>query len=403
MSQTLFTNATIATLAQESGYGLLEAGALLVRGDRIAWVGAMADLPEIVDARIVDCRQRLLTPGLIDCHTHLVYAGDRAAEFERRLEGESYADIAADGGGIAATVAATRAAADAELLAAARQRVEALLSEGVTTLEIKSGYGLDRDSEIKMLRVAAELGREFDVNVIKTFLGAHALAPEFEGRADDYIALVCDEMLPAAHAEGLVDAVDVFIESIAFTPAQAERVFKRARELGLPIKAHAEQLSNFGGAVMAAGLGALSVDHLEYLQADDVVSLARNGTVAVLLPGAFYVLGETQLPPIDALRAQRVPIALASDANPGSSPVHSLLLIMNMACTLFRMTPAEALRGVTVNAARALGIEANLGTLEAGKQADIVLWDVHNPAMLSYRVGVNPREAVMRAGEWRLA
>ena len=402
MSRTLLFNARIATLAGDSGYGLLQRGALLVDGDRIAWVGDMENCPDAGDAQVHDMSQRLLTPGLIDCHTHLVYAGDRADEFERRLEGKSYTEIAAAGGGIAATVAATRDASDAELLAAAGYRLRALLLEGVTTLEIKSGYGLDRDSEIKMLRVARQLGREYNVDVVTTFLGAHALPPGFDGSADDYIDLVCDQMLPAAHAEGLVDAVDVFIESIAFSPAQAARVFARARELNLPVKAHAEQLSHLGGAVVAAEYGALSVDHLEYLAPEDVPALAASGSVAVLLPGAFYVLRETRLPPLAALRASRVPIALASDANPGSSPVHSLLLIMNMACTLFGMTPSEALRGVTVNAARALGIEHRVGTLQAGKQADLVLWGVENPAMLSYRLGINPRAAVMRAGQWRV-
>jgi imidazolonepropionase len=338
---------------------------------------------------------------LIDCHTHLVYSGDRADEFEARLEGASYAEIAARGGGILSTVAATRAASEEQLFAESLPRLEALLDEGVTTLEIKSGYGLETGNEIKMLRVAARLGRELGIDLQKTFLGAHALPPEYQDRADDYIALVCDQMLPRAQAEGLIDAVDVFIESIAFSRAQGERVLVRARELGLPIKAHVEQLSDLGGAAMAAGHGALSVDHLEYLAAGDVAALASGGSVAVLLPGAFYVLRETRLPPVEALRAEGVPIALATDANPGSSPLHSLLLILNMACTLFRMTPAEALRGVTKNAARALGMGDEIGSLEIGKRADLVLWDVQRPAMLSYRVGVNPCAAVMRAGVWR--
>jgi imidazolonepropionase len=391
----------LACLDGDSGYGLRPRSALLVEDGRIAWIGNSADCPANEGAETVDCRQRLVTPGLIDCHTHLVYGGDRAAEFEQRLEGASYADIAAAGGGIVSTVRATREAGEDDLFAAAQPRIEALLAEGVTTLEIKSGYGLDRDSEIRMLRVAAALEREFGVRIQKTFLGAHALPPEFDGSADDYIALVCDDMLPAAHALGLVDAVDVFIESIAFSREQGERVLARAAELGLPVKAHAEQLSNLGGAVMAARRGALSVDHLEYLDAADAVELASNGTVAVLLPGAFYVLRETRLPPIDALRANRVAMAIASDANPGSSPVHSLLLIMNLACTLFRMTPSEALRGVTINAARALGLESTIGSLEVGKQADLVLWDTDNPAILSYRIGVNPVAAVMQGGRWR--
>ena len=401
MSQTLFINATIATFAGESGYGLRENAALLVDGDRIDWIGDMGERPAAGGAEVIDCARRLLTPGLIDCHTHLVYGGDRADEFEQRLEGASYAEIAARGGGIASTVKATRSASETELFDAALPRVKALMDEGVTTIEIKSGYGLDSDNEIKMLRVAARLGDTLGLRVQKTFLGAHALAPEFAGRADDYVTLVCDEMLPRAQAEGLVDAVDVFIESIAFSRDQGERVLARAQELGLPLKAHVEQLSNMGSALMAAARGALSVDHLEYLDAADAARLADSGAVAVLLPGAFYVLREKQLPPIDALREQGVPMALASDANPGSSPVHSLLLIMNLACTLFRLTPAEALRGVTANAARALGMQREIGSLEPGKLADIVLWQVERPAMLSYRIGINPCVAVMQGGRWR--
>ncbi len=401
MSQTLFTNATLACVDGDSGYGLRDNSALLVEADQITWLGPMAERPMAPGAEIVDCQQRLLTPGLIDCHTHLVYGGDRADEFERRLEGASYAEIAAAGGGIVSTVNATRAASSDELLEQALPRARQLMSEGVTTLEVKSGYGLDCNNEIKILRVADMLEAELGLRVQKTFLGAHALPPEFDGRSDDYIALVCDEMLPQAHAEGLVDAVDVFIESIAFSVAQGERVLACAQELGLPTKAHVEQLSDLGGAAMAAAHGALSVDHLEYLSKDDVAIIAQNKSVAVLLPGAFYVLREQQLPPIAALREQRVPIALASDANPGSSPVHSLLLIMNMACTLFRLTPAEALRGVTLNAARALGMASRIGSLESGKQADIVIWDVDRPSLLSYRVGMNPCLAVMQAGKWR--
>jgi imidazolonepropionase len=401
MSQTLFTNATLACLDGESGYGLRDNAALLVEADKIAWLGPMSECPDIVGAEIVDCHQRLLTPGLIDCHTHLVYGGDRADEFEQRLEGASYAEIAAAGGGIVSTVNATRAASSDELFEQALPRARQLMSEGVTTIEVKSGYGLDSANEIKMLRVAGRLETELGLRVQKTFLGAHALPPEYQGRSDDYISLVCDEMLPAAHAQGLVDAVDVFIESIGFSVEQGERVLDSARQLGLPIKAHVEQLSDLGGAVMAAERGALSVDHIEYLSVGDVSRLAQTGVVAVLLPGAFYVLREQQLPPLAALREQRVPIALASDANPGSSPVHSLLLIMNMACTLFRMTPAEALRGITVNAARALGMAQDIGSLEVGKQADIVLWDVERPALLSYRLGMNPCLAVMQAGKWR--
>lgn len=401
MSQTLFTNATLACIDGDTGYGLRDDFSLLVKDDQIAWLGPMAERPMTSDAEIVDCAHRLLTPGLIDCHTHLVYGGDRADEFERRLEGASYAEIASSGGGIVSTVNATRAASSDELFEQALPRLRQLMSEGVTTLEIKSGYGLDCDNEIKMLRVAGQLEIELGLRIQKTFLGAHALPPEFEGRSDDYISLVCDEMLPRAYAEGLVDAVDVFVESIAFSVAQGERVLVRAQELGLPVKAHVEQLSDLGGAVMAAARGALSVDHLEYLNNDDVARLAQAKSVAVLLPGAFYFLREQQLPPITALREQGVSIALASDANPGSSPVHSLLLIMNMACTLFRLTPAEALRGVTLNAARALGMAQQIGSLETGKQADIVIWDVDRPSLLSYRVGMNPCRAVMQAGKWR--
>ncbi len=401
MSQTLFVNATLATMRGESGYGLQQQAELLVDGDRITWIGNTGEQAPQNTAQVIDCNNRLLTPGLIDCHTHLVYAGDRADEFELRLEGASYAEIAARGGGIVSTVNSTRAASEEALFTETVPRIRALLDEGVTTLEIKSGYGLDVNNEIKMLRVAAKLETEFGLRIQKTFLGAHALPPEYEGRADDYIDLVCKEILPRAHAEGLVDAVDVFIESIAFDLEQGERVLASAQNLGLPVKAHVEQLSDLGGAVMAARRGALSVDHIEFLDAADVAAVAGGGSVAVLLPGAFYVLRETQLPPITALREQRVPIALATDANPGSSPLHSLLLIMNMACTLFRLTPAEALRGVTLNAAKALGLDREIGSLEVGKQADIVLWDAERPSMLSYRVGVNPCAAVMQAGRWR--
>jgi imidazolonepropionase len=401
MPQTLFINATIACLDSESGYGLREHSALLVEAGKIAWLGTMQEQPAVSDADVIDCAGRLLTPGLIDCHSHLVYGGDRADEFEMRLEGASYAEIAQRGGGIISTVNATRAASEDELFAQALPRLNSLLDEGVTTIEIKSGYGLDSDNEIKMLRVARQLENEFQVRVQNTFLGAHALPPEYAGRADDYIELLCDEMLPRAHAEGLVDAVDVFIESIAFSLEQGKQVFACAQALGLPIKAHVEQLSDLGGATMAAARGALSVDHIEYLAAADVARLAQSDTVAVLLPGAFYVLRETQLPPLAALREHQVPIALASDANPGSSPVTSLLLIMNMACTLFRLTPAEALRGVTINAARALGLQTEIGSIEVGKQADIVLWNVTKPSMLSYQIGINPCAAVMQAGSWR--
>jgi imidazolonepropionase len=401
MSQTLLTNATLACVDGAAGYGLRADAALLVDGDRIAWIGSMAECPATAGAEVHDCAGKLVTPGLIDCHTHLVYGGDRADEFELRLEGASYAEIAARGGGIVSTVSATRAASVEQLYLQALPRVRQLMSEGATTIEIKSGYGLDTANEIKMLRVAAMLEDELGVRVHKTFLGAHALPAEYAERADDYITLVCEEMLPAAHAEGLVDAVDVFIESIAFSLEQGERVLACAQHLGLPIKAHVEQLSDLGGAVMAARCGALSVDHIEFLAPEDVTVLAKHKCVAVLLPGAFYVLREQQLPPLAALREHGVAMALATDSNPGSSPIHSLLLVMNMACTLFRMTPAEALRGITINGARALGIAQQTGSLEVGKLADLVIWDVDRPALLSYRIGMNPCTAVMQAGEWR--
>ncbi len=402
MAKTLLINATLACMDDASaGYGLRPDAALLVDGARIQWLGPMSGRPAAPEAEVFDCAGRLVTPGLIDCHTHLVYSGDRADEFEQRLEGASYAEIAASGGGILSTVNATRAASEQQLFEQALPRARQLMSEGVTTIEIKSGYGLDTDNEIKMLRVAAMLERELGLRVQKTFLGAHALPPEYTGQADDYIDLVCTQMLPAAHAEGLVDAVDVFIESIAFNLEQGMRVFKCAQQLGLPVKAHVEQLSNMGGAVMAAQSGALSVDHLEYLPATDVEVLAQNDCVAVLLPGAFYVLREQQLPPLAALREHGVAMALATDLNPGSSPLHSLLLTMNMACTLFRMTPSETLRGVTLNGARALGLAQRIGSLEPGKLADLVVWDVDRPAMLSYRIGMNPCAAVMQGGTWR--
>jgi len=407
MSQTLLTNATLACMDGASGYGLRQNAALLVDAERIAWIGSTRDCPvssssgAASDVEVFDCAGKLVTPGLIDCHTHLVYGGDRADEFEMRLEGASYAEIAQSGGGIVSTVNATRAASVEQLFEQARPRALQLMSEGLTTLEIKSGYGLDTANEIKMLRVAAMLESELGLRVLKTFLGAHALPPEYAGRSDDYINMVCDEMLPAAQAEGLVDAVDVFIESIAFSVEQGERVFAAAQQLGLPIKAHVEQLSDLGGAVMAAKHGALSVDHIEYLDAKDVELLAQNNCTAVLLPGAFYVLREQHKPPLSALREHEVAIALASDSNPGSSPLHSLLLTMNMACTLFGMTPAEALRGITINAASALGLGQHIGSLEPGKQADLVVWDIDRPALLSYRIGMNPCVAVMQAGQWR--
>lgn len=371
-------------------YGAIEAAALGIRDGRIAWLGPRRDLPASArDAsrEVHDLAGRWVTPGLIDCHTHLVYAGHRAGEFERRLQGASYEEIARAGGGIRSTVAHTRAASEDQLAVESRPRLLALRGEGVTTVEIKSGYGLDRESECKMLRVATRLGAEHDVTVQRTFLGAHALPEAFAGRPDEYITQICEEMLPAAHAEGRVDAVDAFCENIGFDRDQVRRVFEAARALGLPVKLHAEQLSDQKGAVLAAEFQALSADHLEYLGPDGVQAMAEAGTAAVLLPGAYYFLRETRLPPIQALRDHRIPIALATDSNPGSSPVTSPLLMMSMGCTLFRLTPEECLAGFTRNAARALGMQAEIGTLEVGKRADLAVWNVDEPAELAYHIG----------------
>jgi len=394
---TLWRNARFATLTGARGWGLVERGSLLTEGETIAWVGAEADLPAAthVDAEI-DLGGALVTPGLVDCHTHLVYAGQRATEFEQRLEGASYEDIARAGGGIRSTVAATRAASDETLFASARRRALALMSEGVTTLEIKSGYGLSAEHEARCLRIARELGETLPLTVRTTCLSAHALPPEYAGRADDYIDAVC-AWLPGLHAEGLVDAVDAFCERIAFTPAQTRRVFELARALGLPVKLHAEQLSDSGGAVLAAEFGALSCEHLEHVSDAGIAAMARAGSVAVLLPGAFYFLRETKLPPVAALRAAGVPIAIATDHNPGSSPTLSPLLMLSMACTLFRLTPEEALRGMTVNGARALGL-ADRGTLVAGARADFAAWSVEHPNELAYGFGGNPCLRVVSGG-----
>lgn len=368
---------------------VVDDGAVAIAGEHVAWCGASGEIPETCKGwDAVDLEGRLVTPGLIDCHTHIVHGGDRSHEFEMRLEGASYEEIARAGGGILSTVAATRAASEDDLLATALPRIDALIGEGVTALEIKSGYGLDVATELKMLRVARKIGEVRPVRVRTSFLGAHAVPPEFAGRVRDYLAEVCLPALDAAAAEGLVDAVDGFCEGIAFSPGEIAAVFDRAKTLGLPVKLHAEQLSNLGGAKLAAHYGALSVDHLEYLDEEGVKAMAGAKSMAVLLPGAFYTLRETRVPPIGLFREYGVPIAVATDCNPGSSPLASLLLAMNMACTLFRMTPAEALAGTTVNAARALGL-TDCGTIAPGMRADLAVWNAGHPAELSYRIGFN--------------
>ena len=394
----LYTNVHLATLVD--GYGELRDGAIAVKDGSIAWLGRRADAPHSA-AQVHDGAGCWLTPGLIDCHTHIVHAGNRSDEFEARLNGAGYEEIARRGGGIMSTVRATRAAAEDELMRQSAARVASLLAEGVTTIEIKSGYGLDLESEAKMLRVARRIGSELPVRVATTFLGAHALPPEFAGRADDYIGEVCERMLPALVAEGLVDAVDAFCERIGFSHAQTERVFAAAAAHGIPVKLHAEQLSDQRGAQLVARFGGLSADHLEHLSQEGVAAMATAGTVAALLPGAYYFLRESTPPPVAALRAAGVPMAVATDCNPGTSPMTSLLLALNMACTLWRLTPQEALAGVTVNAARALGLQAQIGTLEVGKRADFALWDIARPADLSYAIGFNPCRGVVNAGRWR--
>jgi imidazolonepropionase len=362
----------------------------------------MAALPDELARRaadVYDLDGRWVTPGLIDCHTHLVYGGSRAAEFEQRLEGASYQELLAAGGGILSTVRATRAATEDELVAAAERRLAALRRDGVTTVEIKSGYGLDTATELKMLRVARRLAEGRNVDVLATFLGAHALPPEFAGRRSEYIDLVCGEMLPAVAAAGLADAVDGFCEGIAFTPGEIARVFDRAREFGLPVKLHADQLSDLGGAALAARYRALSADHLECASAQGIEAMAKIGTVAVLLPGAFYFLGETRVPPVAALREAGVPMAIASDCNPGSSPVQSLLLMLSMACRFFGLTPHEALAGVTRNAARALGLTEDRGTLETGRRADLAIWDIDSPVDLAYAIGARPCTGIVKDGK----
>lgn len=386
-------NANIATMTDGSAsYGEIRDAAMLVKNGKIVWLGEMKDLPALDydNIEINDCAACWITPGLIDCHSHVVFAGSRANEFELRLQGASYEEIAQQGGGIVSTVKATREASEQELYQFALPRVNAMIANGVTSLEIKSGYGLDTDNEAKMLRVARKIGQNLPITIKTTFLGAHALPTEYQNRSDDYIELVVNDMLPKLASENLIDAVDVFCEGIGFNRMQTERVFAAAKALNLPVKIHAEQLSNIGGTELAAKYGALSSDHIEFLDESGVKAMQLSGTVAVLLPGAFYFLRETQLPPIDLLRQYKVPMAVATDCNPGSSPISSLQLMLNMACTLFRLTPAEALAGVTCHAAKALGIQENVGEISVGKQADFALWQISQPAELCYQFGVNP-------------
>jgi imidazolonepropionase len=395
----LLVNARLVTLAGDTGYGVVENGALGWREGVLVFAGAMDSLPAPPDAladTFIDARGDWVTPGLVDCHTHVVFGGNRAGEFEQRLQGASYEDIARAGGGIVSTVRATRAASEDDLFAQSLPRARALRDDGVTTLEIKSGYGLDLENERKMLRVARRIGAGLGITVRTTFLGAHALPPEYAGHADDYIGAVCD-WLPLLHAEGLVDAVDAFCERIGFTAAQTQRVFETARALGLPVKLHADQLSDGGGAALVAGFGGLSADHVEYTSEAGVAAMKQAGSVAVLLPGAFHVLRETRLPPLDAFRAQGVPMAVATDCNPGTSPLQSLRLAMSLACTHFRLTPEEALRGATVHAARALGL-SDRGRLQAGQRADFVRWRIGQPAQLAYWLGGDLVSAVHVGG-----
>ncbi|WP_321862179.1 imidazolonepropionase [Pseudomonas paraveronii] len=393
----LWQHCHIATMAH-GNYSIIEDAALVTVGSLIGWIGPRSEVPTADYAQVHDLQGAWVTPGLIDCHTHTVFGGNRSGEFEQRLEGVSYADIAAQGGGIASTVRATRAASEDELFESAHKRLRSLLRDGVTTVEIKSGYGLDLASERKLLRVIRRLGGALPVSVRATCLAAHALPPEYKDRADAYIDHICGEMLPALAAEGLVDAVDAFCEYLAFSPEQVERVFKVARQLGLPVKLHAEQLSSLHGSSLAARYQALSADHLEFMTEEDAIAMAAAGTVAVLLPGAFYFLRETQLPPMDALRKHGVKIAIASDLNPGTSPALSVRLMLNMACTLFRMTPEEALAGATQHAATALGMGATHGSLEVGKVADFVAWQIDRPADLTYWLGGELDKRVVRHG-----
>jgi imidazolonepropionase len=386
------TNLNLATMI--GGYGFIPDAALVIENGSILYAGPASKAPS---GEALDCRGALVTPGLIDCHTHLVYGGNRAAEFEQRLNGASYADIAKAGGGIMSTVRATRATSEAELLKSAMKRLDTLMAEGITTVEIKSGYGLDVETELKMLRVARILEKQRPVTIKTTFLGAHTFPQEFKENHQEYLNIVCNQMLPQAHSQGLVDAVDAFCEGIAFSVEETEVVFHAAQKLNLPVKLHAEQLSNLGGAKLAARYKALSVDHIEYLDEAGVVEIQKSGTVAVLLPGAFYYLREKQAPPVALLRSAKVAIAIATDLNPGSSPIHSLLSAMNMACVLFGLTPEEALLGVTVNAAKALGLK-DRGQIKLGLRADLAFWNIERPGDLAYPLGFNPISAIMQNG-----
>ncbi len=398
--QTVLLNVNIATMSNgASDYGEILDGALAIENGKIAWLGKQNEIPKYDADEIIDGEGQWLTPGLIDCHTHIVFGGNRANEFEMRLQGKSYEEIAKAGGGIISTVNATREATEAELLEGALKRAKALNSQGVTTLEIKSGYGLDIENELKMLRVASQVSHVLPLTVRRTFLGAHALPPEFKENSQGYIDLVCNEMLSQAQASDLVDAVDVFCEGIAFDADQTEQVFQAASKLNIPVKIHAEQLSNIGGTALAAKYNALSSDHIEFLDEAGVQAMADAGMTAVLLPGAFYFLRETQLPPIELLRKYNVPMAIASDANPGSSPLNSLQLMLNMACTLFRLTPNEALAGVTCFGAKALGLSNEKGQLKVGMDADIAMWDITQPAELCYQFGVNPLSRLFKSGK----
>ncbi|AOE49681.1 imidazolonepropionase [Kangiella sediminilitoris] len=392
-------NVNIATVSEKysdenNSYGIIEDGCIGVNGGIIGYLGAYDE--ELEADEYIDAEGQWLTPGLIDCHTHIVYGGNRANEFEMRLNGADYEEIAKAGGGILSTVKATREATEADLFRSAAKRLKSFMKEGVTTIEIKSGYGLDTDNEIKMLKVAKMLQQKFPVRVSSTFLGAHALPPEYRDSPDEYINLVCNEMMPKIAELGLAESVDAFCENIGFSYEQTEKIFNAAQEHGLSVKLHAEQLSDQSGAGLAADYKALSADHLEYLSEESIQKMAKSGTVAVLLPGAFYFLRETKLPPIEELRVAGVPIAIASDSNPGTSPAQSLLLMLNMACTLFRLTPLEALQGVTINAAKALKLDQQIGSLEIGKKAELALWDIDHPNQLSYQLGGSPLSKIFK-------